>query len=184
MAARYMRIRRATLRLQELMGNYLAVDSLDQTRFTPGTERIDLFQLVARTAERIEWFNMVIDIEDREAEVLGDSELFRIVFFNIFNNAIKYSPVTGAIEVKCAVKDGFAEVCISDSGTGISPEDLPHVFDRHYRAPRNLASGSGLGLYIVRRIVELHGGAVSAESVPGQRTTICVRLPLPLIHPS
>lgn len=176
--ARYGRIRRATLRLQELIGNFLAGDRLKQARFLPGTEHIDLFQLLARTAERVEFPHMVFHTDGLAAIVAGDTELLRIVFFNILNNAVKYSPPDGAIQVDGMVKAGFAEICIRDSGTGIAAADLPHIFDKHYRAAANKAAGSGLGLYIVRRIVELHGGTVSADSVPDQGTTICVRLPV------
>jgi signal transduction histidine kinase len=176
--ARYGRIRRATLRLQELIGNFLAGDRLKQARFLPGTEHIDLFQLIARTAERVEFPHMVFHTDGLAAIVAGDTELLRIVFFNILNNAIKYSPPDGAIHVDGAVKAGFAEICVRDTGTGIAATDLPHIFDKHYRAAANKAAGSGLGLYIVRRIVELHGGTVSADSVPDLGTTICVRLPV------
>ncbi len=100
------------------------------------------------------------------------------MFLNVFSNAVKYSPITSAIRVRGVVRDGLAEICIADSGSGIAAADMPHIFDKHYRASDNKASGSGLGLYIVRRIVELHGGTVSAESSPGQGTTICIRLPV------
>lgn len=176
--ARNMRIRRANQRLQELIGNYLAVDRIKPTNFTPGTEHIDIFQLLARTAERIEWFNMDVKIDAHTAIVQGDTELLRIALSNIFSNAIKYSPITGIIQVAGELKDGFAEICIKDSGAGIATEALPHIFDRHFRAADNKASGSGLGLYIVRRIVELHGGTVSADSAPGQGAMICIRLPV------
>lgn len=182
-SARYGRIRRATLRLQELIGNFLAGDRLKQARFLPGSEHIDLFQLVARAAERVEFQNMIFRADELGAVVAGDTELLRVVFFNILNNAIKYSPPNGAIHVDGLVKEGFAEVRIRDSGTGIAPADLMHIFEKHYRAVSNKAAGSGLGLYIVRRIVELHGGTVSVDSVPDQGTTICVRLPV-ADHPS
>lgn len=177
-SARYARIRRATLRLQELIGNFLAGDRLKHVPLLAGTERIDLYQLAARTAERVEYPHMVFHTDGLAAVVAGDTELLRIVFFNILNNAVKYSPPDGAIHVDGAIKAGFAEVCIRDAGTGIAPADLPHIFDKHFRAAANQAAGSGLGLYIVRRIVELHGGTVSVDSMPGQGTTICVRLPV------
>jgi signal transduction histidine kinase len=175
---RYGRIRRATLRLQELIGNFLAGDRLKQVHYLPGAEDIDLFQLVARTAERVEFPRMALQTDGLSAVVAGDTELLRIVFFNILNNAVKYSPPDGTIHVEGAVKDGFVEIRIRDAGEGIAPADLPHIFEKHYRAPANKAAGSGLGLYIVRGIVMLHGGTVSADSSPGKGTTICVRLPV------
>lgn len=175
-SSRFRRIRRATLRLQELISNYLTGDRLSQASFAIGTERIDLFQLIARTAERVEWPHLAIT-GDVSACILGDPELLRIVFFNLFNNAIKHSPSHGQITVEGRLLDREIEVCIRDEGSGIGPEDLPHIFDKHYRARQNQTGGTGLGLYLVHRIIAVHGGTVSAESVVGRGTSIRIRLP-------
>ncbi len=176
-SSRFKRIRRAALRLQELIGNYLTGDRLNQASFAIGSETIDLFQLISRTAERVEWPNLTI-ANDVAAHVTGDPELLRIVFFNLFNNAIKHSPADGHITVEGRLMEREVEVCVRDEGSGIGPDDLPHVFDKHYRARQNPNSGTGLGLYLVRRIIAAHGGTVSAESVVSQGTTIRIRLPV------
>jgi signal transduction histidine kinase len=177
-SSRYRRILRASLRLQELVNNYLIRDRLQQVHFSPGTERIDIFHLVTRTAERTEWPGMAFNIKNLQVTVIGDAELLRIVFFNILNNAIKYSPIDGQIHIDGAVEGLYAEVRIADAGSGIPPEDLPRIFEKHYRASNSQAGGTGLGLYLVKRIVELHGGTISAESALGQGTTIAIRFPL------
>jgi two-component system sensor histidine kinase MprB len=94
---------------------------------------------------------------------------------NLLDNACKWSPPAGVIEV--AVSDG--EVTVRDHGPGIPQPDLPHVFDRFYRAPsaRGLP-GSGLGLAIVRQVAEAHGGSVRAEEAEGGGARLRLRLPL------
>jgi two-component system sensor histidine kinase MprB len=93
---------------------------------------------------------------------------------NLLDNAVKWSPPDGTVEV--AVRDG--EVTVRDHGPGIAQADLPHVFDRFYRAPsaRGLP-GSGLGLAIVKHVADAHAGTVSAEAAPGGGTVLRLALP-------
>ena len=93
---------------------------------------------------------------------------------NLLDNAVKWSPPDGTVEVR--VRDG--EITVRDHGPGIAQADLPHVFDRFYRAPaaRGLP-GSGLGLAIVRQVAETHGGSVRAENAPGGGALLRLTLP-------
>ena len=113
--------------------------------------------------------------------VRGDRVRLQQVLFNLGENAIKYSS-EGDI-VKVALKGGVAEaiLTVGDTGSGIAPEDLPHIFDRFYRGrtARGQVSGSGLGLAIARRIVEGQGGAISVDSTPMKGTRFTVRWPTP-----
>lgn len=177
-SSRYGRIRRATFRLNELIDNYLVEDRLEHSHFVCGTDSLDLVHLIERVAERIEYPYVNVDVDGQMAMVTGDAELLRIVFFNILSNAIKYSTPNMPIRVRARIVDEMAEVCVTDTGVGIAPVDLPRIFDKHFRVAGNKAAGSGLGLYITRRIVELHGGTIAVESEPGQGTTIRIRLPL------
>jgi signal transduction histidine kinase len=100
---------------------------------------------------------------------------------NLLENAVKYSPVGGGVQVRIWNEDQEAHLTVTDSGIGIPPEDLPHIFERFYRAhnvdDRRFA-GMGLGLFICRGIVEQHGGRIQASSQPGQGSSFHVMLPL------
>ena len=137
--------------------------------------RLDL--LVGAAVERARRHAPDVRFEARLAETLVEgvpSELERAVG-NLLDNAAKWSPPGGLVEVDVA----GGEVAIRDHGPGIAPEDLPHVFERFYRAPsaRGLP-GSGLGLAIVRRVADAHGGEVTAEAPEGGGSRLRLRLPV------
>ncbi len=112
----------------------------------------------------------------------ADHGRLRQVFSNLLANAIRHTSAGGKITVSSAVKDGTVYLIIQDSGEGIAPEQLPHLFDRFYRVDTSRArdtGGSGLGLAIVRALVEMHHGEVSAESAGiNKGSTFTVRLPM------
>jgi PAS domain S-box-containing protein len=112
--------------------------------------------------------------------VLVDRHRLGQVLANLLANAIKYSPEGGDIVVRLSRVAAEARVAVGDRGVGIAPEDLPHLFDRFFRvaATAGVAPGLGLGLYIARRIVEAHGGRLTAESTAGAGSTFTVALPL------
>jgi hypothetical protein len=103
------------------------------------------------------------------------------VVSNLIGNAVKYAP-DGSIHVRLSTEAGFAALTVRDEGPGIPPNRLETVFEPYVRLTadqgRPAPQGSGLGLFIARRIVEAHGGRIWAESVPGQGATFNVRLPL------
>lgn len=110
-----------------------------------------------------------------------DPERVGQVVRNLINNAVAYTPPGGRIGVSARSIAGAVAVSVADTGTGIGPADLPHVFDRFYRADRSRAretGGAGLGLAIARQIVVAHGGAITAESQPGQGSTFTFTLPI------
>ena len=114
-------------------------------------------------------------------EILADPFLLEQVFNNLLDNALKYTPAEGNVVVSALCKDAEIEIRVTDTGSGIPTEHLPHVFERFYRADpaRSRAlGGTGLGLSIVKHIVQLHGGATHAESVPDQGSSIVIRLPI------
>jgi two-component system sensor histidine kinase BaeS len=113
--------------------------------------------------------------------VVADPDRLRQVLGNLVGNALRYTHPGGRIGVAAAVAGGGAVLTVRDTGVGIAPEHLPHVFDRFYRCDPSRSretGGSGLGLAIVRQLVEAHGGTVTAASVPGEGSTFTVRLPL------
>jgi two-component system, chemotaxis family, sensor kinase Cph1 len=106
-----------------------------------------------------------------------DAERVFQVLSNILGNAIKFTPEGGRIGIVASRESHEVQVKISDTGPGIPPEDLPHLFDRYWRAPQSGGKGVGLGLYIAKGIVEAHGGRIWADCAPGAGTTIGFTLP-------
>jgi len=111
--------------------------------------------------------------------VWGDEGLLRHIIVNLVTNAVKYSPRSSAVELSVSTEETNILFRVRDHGIGIPPEDLPHLFEAFHRG-RNVGdvSGTGLGMVIVKRCVELHGGTIKCESVVGEGTTFYVRLPL------
>jgi two-component system, sensor histidine kinase and response regulator len=101
----------------------------------------------------------------------------RRVFTNLIANAIKYSDF-GTIDLSCQVFSSHVILQIVDTGCGISPEDLPHIFDR-FRQGKNPRSGSGLGLYLSQQIILAHRGSIEVTSELGRGSIFSIRLPLP-----
>ena len=113
-------------------------------------------------------------------ECLGDEDRLSQVVLNLTSNAIQFSPNGGTVSVSVARKENAAELKVSDSGIGIGEQDLPHIFDRFYRADKSRSRSdgrSGLGLSICQSIVKAHGGSISVCSVPGSGSAFTVLLP-------
>jgi two-component system, OmpR family, sensor kinase len=117
-----------------------------------------------------------------QALVTGDRDRLKQVLLNLISNAIQYTPQGGQVAVSMAKTDTRVTVTVSDTGPGIPTQDLPHIFERFYRAEksrtRSKVSGFGLGLSIAYWIVEHHGGKIRVDSEQGRGTTFCVELPL------
>jgi signal transduction histidine kinase len=99
--------------------------------------------------------------------------------FNLAENAIKYTPAGGQIEITLKQRDGMAVLEVTDDGPGIPPDAREHIFDRFYRGdPTREGGGTGLGLALVRSIVDLHQGQIRVSSAPGEGSCFFVTLPL------
>ncbi len=147
-------------------------------------EPLDLGSLVQGTCEVLRpaatEHDVLLEVDVPEgAWVLADRRRIRQVVANLLSNALRFSPAGQTITVTSHRKNGHVEVSVADRGPGIGPEDLPHVFERFYKADRSRAdAGSGLGLAIAREIVNAHGGRIWAESEPGRGTRLSFTLPL------
>jgi len=116
-----------------------------------------------------------------QAVVMGDADRLRQVLDNLINNAIHYTPDGGRIELSLYCRNKEAIITVSDTGQGIAPEDLAHIFDRFYRADKartRAAGGTGLGLSIVKWIVDAHQGRIEVESTPGEGSAFRIFLPV------
>ena len=120
--------------------------------------------------------------------ILGDPDRLQQVFWNLLSNAVKFTPKGGRIQLRLERINSHVEITVSDTGQGISPEFLPYVFERLQQADSTTTrthGGLGLGLAIVRHLVELHGGhAQVASAGEGQGTTFMVNLPLTIFRPA
>ena len=113
-------------------------------------------------------------------EVLGDTDRLAQVFINLLTNAIHYNKDHGEVRVATRSENGTAIVTAADTGQGIAAEDLPHVFDRFYRADKSRARAEGhcgLGLAICKAILDAHGGTIAVSSQASVGTTFTVQLP-------
>lgn len=123
--------------------------------------------------------DLQIHAEDRGV-VSGDPDRLRQLLLNLVDNAIKYTPAGGQVTLGLAREDGWVRIDIADTGAGIPPEDLPHIFDRFYRVDKarsRQGAGTGLGLSIARWIADAHGGHIDVESEVGEGTTFTIWLP-------
>ena len=120
------------------------------------------------------------DIPQHLPPVHGDAEDLSELFLNLLDNAVKYTPSGGRVRVRARAENQHILVEVADTGEGIPPDDLPHIFEPFYRVDKARSrriGGSGLGLAIVKTIVEAHGGTIGVESTPGAGTTFYVTLP-------
>jgi two-component system, OmpR family, sensor kinase len=115
------------------------------------------------------------------AQVYGDADKLKQALVALLENALKYTPYEGTVTLSLTTHDGNALISVCDTGIGILPEDLPHIFERFYRADPARSrdrGGSGLGLAIVKSIVEENGGSIGVESTPGKGSVFKITLPL------
>jgi signal transduction histidine kinase/DNA-binding NarL/FixJ family response regulator len=178
-------------RLLDLVNQILDVAKLDAHATRLSTDRVDLGAVVERTVEAFhplaERLGVSLTAEVPTAPVAAhlDVEQFDKVMANLLSNAFKFTPRGGRVRVELSEAEDGAVVSVSDTGPGISPEDLPHVFDRFYQSDLypsdesagGRAPGTGIGLSLARELVELHGGSIGVESDVGSGSRFVVSLP-------
>ena len=144
---------------------------------------VDLLNGVANSARAVaedKGISLHVDVSQDSLVIYGDADRLRQVIGNLVSNALRYTPQGGIITLRAYRAAQRIHISVSDTGQGISPQDLPHIFDRFYRADtaRDRASGgSGLGLAIARALIEAHSGTVEVHSKLGQGTTFAIALP-------
>ena len=170
-------------RLTELIDNLLDASRLQAGALSINHSDVDLLELVERIAQRLRTqstiHNIVVDFPEPFPVILADDDRMSQVISNLISNSIKYSPQGGEIRISAQVLARQVVICVYDQGPGIAPEDLPHVFDRFYRASdaSRTTKGAGLGLYLARAVIEAHGGRIWVDPKPGDGARVCFSLP-------
>ena len=172
-------------------------DLLDVSRITSGKMRLDIETLDpagpveaavegVRPAAEAKNIRLELDLDHDAGPVLGDAARLQQVFWNLLSNAVKFTPREGTVSIRVRRAQSQVEVAVRDTGRGMQPDFVPHVFERFRQeesAPDKTQGGLGLGLAIVRHLIELHGGSVSAHSEgEGLGATFLVSLPVSAVR--
>jgi PAS domain S-box-containing protein len=181
----------STERLERIVELLVDFSAMEAGRLAPRSTPIDLGALVQKLAE--DWgrktprHEVVAEVASRLPEVVGDERLIRRSIEEVLDNAVKFSPHGGTIKLQAKTatngtngRGRQVQVCVSDEGIGITPEDLPKVFSDFHQldgSETRAYGGLGLGLAFVQRIVEAHSGTITVESEPDQGTTFTISIP-------
>lgn len=178
--------RKHTQRLGELIGDLFELSKLDSASIHPSLEAFSLAELLHDTVHEFGLdaqkrnIDLTVEAPNDPSIVYADIGLLQRVLENLIRNALKFTPTGGKISLRLEKKPGAVAVAIQDTGCGIAEEDLEHVFDRFYRAEnatQESTSNAGLGLAIVRKILDLHGSHITVSSQLNQGT--CFEFDLP-----
>jgi signal transduction histidine kinase len=178
---------RAGQRLLAIVGDLLTVDRADAGALEVRPQDTTVDALLAAAADAVapacaaKGLTLTVEPAAESIAVHVDAARMQQVLGNIVGNAVKVTPAPGEVRLAARVAGDRAEMLVSDTGPGIAPDELPHLFERFYRTEASMRAatpGTGLGLTIARSLVEAHGGSVAVESELGAGTTFVVSLPL------
>ncbi len=175
-----------TKRLNTLLSDLIEISRIESGDMKMSFRYFPVYDFLCQTAAELQPLagqkNIALTVgkDCRAADVLGDRERLRQALINVIDNALKYTPAGGRVEISCRLADGDAIIAVSDNGVGIAAEHLSRIFERFYRVDKERsreAGGTGLGLAIVKHIIEAHGSTVDVKSEVGKGTTFSFRLP-------
>ena len=171
----------ASKRLTALVTNILKLNKLENQELTPEYEKVRLGDMLAETIvqfdELIESKNLELECDLDEVELVSCPNYLEIVWNNLLSNAIKFTDAGGKISVSVKRAEGGAVVKVSDTGCGISPETGAHIFEKFYQGDTSHSKeGNGLGLALVKKVIDVIGGEITVESEEGKGSTFTVRL--------
>lgn len=171
--------------LNRLVNKLSELEELDISEKNMKFERFSLYTLaydvIARYATQAESKNikMEIDTDNSGCIIFADPHLFERVLSNLVENSIRYTPASGKVTVRCKLEASNVILLVEDSGVGIPAKDLPFVFERFYRVDRDRSrntGGSGLGLSIVKKIIDVHKGSITLTSSQGNGTRVRIQV--------
>ena len=175
-------ISEASCRLAQLITNILKLNKLENQQIFPQAEEFDLSRQLCESLLRFEdvWekkeLNIETDIEDG-VHIRSDGELLSLVWNNLISNAVKFTPEGGTVGVSLKAEGGTILVSVSDTGCGMKPETGRHIFEKFYQGDTSHATqGNGLGLALVKRVMDILNGEIEVQSVYGQGSTFTVKL--------
>jgi signal transduction histidine kinase len=172
----------ASKRLAGLITNILKLNKLENQQIFPKTEEYDLGEQLCRCLLDFEdaWEAKQLDIDTQiedEVRICSDAELLSLVWNNLISNAVKFTPEGGSISVALTAEGNTVVVSVTDTGCGIDPETGKHIFEKFYQGDTSHATqGNGLGLALVKRVMDILHGEISVRSTPGQGSTFTVRI--------
>ena len=169
-------------RLAALITNILKLNKLENQQIFPQHEFFDLSGQFCENLLQFEdvWerknLNIETEIED-DVSVCSDAELLSLVWNNLISNAVKFTPTGGTVRVSLQADETHVTVSVSDTGCGMTPEVGRHIFEKFYQGDTSHATqGNGLGLPLVKRVVDILQGEISVLSTPGQGSTFTVKI--------
>lgn len=168
--------------LASLVTNILKLNKLENQQIFPAAEKYDLSEQLCESVLQFEniWEKRGIEIDTDLAEgvmIRADGELLSLVWNNLLSNAFKFTNREGTVSVTLTADDQYATVKVSDTGCGMTPEVGAHIFEKFYQGdPSHSTHGNGLGLALVKRVVDIMGGEIGVESVLGKGSTFTVKI--------
>lgn len=177
-----LKIKNSVNHLNDILEDFLSLGKLDEGKVSIHTTTFNLEELMVDIIDEMKGLtkkDQQINLNSKcDKEFCCDNKLLKNVLINLLSNAIKFSPEDSEIDVTCKINQSGAEISVSDKGIGIAEEDLRHLFTSFYRGKNatNIA-GTGLGLHIVKRYIDLLGGSINVKSALNKGTTFYITLP-------